>query len=126
MFNPKQPENIVDIEGEDLLELPSEEDDWHEYKSSSTSDKELGKKLCKAASGFWNSGGGLFVAGVNDNGKVDGGISLNIKRQSRRDWIDQQIAKVTPTGKYTIKKIEKKDGNLQIDEGKGVFPLVTS
>jgi hypothetical protein len=55
------------------------EDDRHEYKSSAIkNDKELGDKIAKAASGFWNSGGGLFVVGVDGNGQPDGGISLSV------------------------------------------------
>ena len=83
MFNPNKPDSILDIQDEDLSKLPTEEDDWHEYKSSSTKDKELGKKISAAASGFWNSGGGLFVVGVDGNGKPDGVISINVGRQSR-------------------------------------------
>lgn len=126
MFNPKQPDDILNIQEQDLLRLPSEEDDWHEYKSSSTTDKELGKKLCNAASGFWNSGGGLFVAGVNDKGEADGGISLNVKRTSRRDWIDQQLAKVTPLGSYVVKKIETGNENSDINSNTGVFLVAFS
>jgi len=121
MFNPNKPDSILDIQAEDLLRLPAEEDDWHEYKSGSTRDKELGKKISSAASGFWNSGGGLFVAGVDGDGKPDGGISMNVGRQSRRDWIDQQIAKVIPQGFYVVKKIEDKDNDLNIESDSAIF-----
>src|SRR4051794_33270887 len=89
MFNPENWEAVLKLEDKDLVSLPSAEDDRHEYKASSTRDNELADKIARAASGFWNSGGGLFVAGVTGDGQPDGGVSLTVGRQSRRDWIDQ-------------------------------------
>lgn len=107
MFDPTKPNDILELEDLDLSEfLPNAEDDRHEYKSSAIkNDKELGDKIAKAASGFWNSGGGLFVVGVDGNGQPDGGISLSVGqkgRQSRRDWIDQVISQVTPKSAYVV------------------------
>ena len=123
MFDPTKPNDILKLEDLDLSEfLPSAEDDRHEYKSSAIkNDKELGDKIAKAASGFWNSGGGLFVAGVDGNGQPDGGISLNVGRQSRRDWIDQVISQVTPKSAYAVHSIEDKGCGCNIEPGKGVF-----
>src|SRR4028118_178015 len=123
MFDPTKPNDILKLEDLDLSEfLPSAEDDRHEYKSSAIkNDKELGDKIAKAASGFWNSGGGLFVAGVDGNGQPDGGIFLNVGRQSRRDWIDQVISQVTPKSAYAVHSIEDKGCGCNIEPGKGVF-----
>lgn len=123
MFDPTKPNDILKLQDQDLSEfLPSAEDDRHEYKSSAIkNDKELGDKIAKAASGFWNSGGGLFVAGVDGNGKPDGGISLNVGRQSRRDWIDQVISQVTPKSAYAVHSIEDKGCGCNIEPGKAVF-----
>jgi hypothetical protein len=123
MFDPTKPNDILKLEDLDLSEfLPSAEDDRHEYKSSAIkNDKELGDKIAKAASGFWNSGGGLFVARVDGNGKPDGGIFLNVGRQSRRDWIDQVISQVTPKSAYAVHSIEDKGCGCNIEPGKGVF-----
>jgi len=123
MFDPTKPNDILKLEDIDLSEfLPNAEDDRHEYKSSAIkNDKELGDKIAKAASGFWNSGGGLFVAGVDGNGQPDGGISLNVGRQSRRDWIDQVISQVTPKSAYAVHSIEDKGCGCNIEPGKGVF-----
>ncbi len=123
MFDPTKPNDILELEDLDLSGfLPGAEDDRHEYKSSAIkNDKELGDKIAKAASGFWNSGGGLFVAGVDGNGKPDGGISLNVGRQSRRDWIDQVISQVTPKSAYAVHSIENKGCGCNIEPGKGVF-----
>lgn len=91
----------------DLAALPNAEDDQHEYKRSATPDKELGEKISVAASAFWNTGGGIFVAGVDDTGKIDGGITGFVGRQSRRDWADQYIARTQPPGPYLVKWIDQ-------------------
>ncbi|MEG3967156.1 ATP-binding protein [Microcoleus sp. T2B6] len=123
MFDPTKPNDILKLEDLDLSEfLPNAEDDRHEYKSSAIKhDKELGDKIAKAASGFWNSGGGLFVVGVDGNGQPDGGISLSVGRQSRRDWIDRVISQVTPKSAYAVHSIEDNGCGCNIEPGKGVF-----
>ena len=119
MFDPTKPNDIFALQDQDLSEfLPNAEDDRHEYKSSAIkNDKELGDKIAKAASGFWNSGGGLFVVGVNENGQPDGGISLNVGRQSRRDWIDRAISQVMPKSCYVIHSIENSSSCMNIEQG---------
>src|SRR5689334_9048468 len=102
MFDPEKWEAVLALEDKDLASLPSAEDDRHEYKASATKDTELADKITRAASGFWNSGGGLFVAGVTSIGEPDGGIALTVGRQSRRDWIDQAISRVSPRARYAI------------------------
>lgn len=109
--------NIPDItqwDENDLLQLPDEETDFYEYKSSKTEIKALKKKINIAASAFWNSGGGIFIIGIDDNGKIDGGIPDTFGRQSIRDWIDQVVALVEPLGKYEIKVITRTDEVSQI------------
>ena len=122
MFDPTKPNDILELEDLDLSEfLPATEDDRHEYKSSAIKNEGLGDKIAKAASGFWNSGGGLFVVGVDGNGQPDGGISLNVGRQSRRDWIDQAISQVTPKSAYVVHSIENNGSGCNIEPGKAVF-----
>ncbi|GAA5531590.1 ATP-binding protein [Herpetosiphon gulosus] len=80
------------IEGwteEDLLRLPSEENDHYEYKSSQIPMDRLKEKISIAASAFWNSGGGFFIVGIDDTGHIDGGIAKTVGRQKLPDWIDQ-------------------------------------
>lgn len=90
----------------DLLSLPNPEDDQHEYKKSLTPDKQLAEKISVAASAFWNTGGGIFVAGVDGTGKIDGGITSTVERQSRRDWADQAVMRTQPPGPYIVRWIE--------------------
>lgn len=122
MFDPTKPNDILELQDQDLSWfLPSAEDDRHEYKSSSIKNESLGDKIAKAASGFWNSGGGLFVVGVDGKGQPDGGISLNMGKQPRRDWFDRVISPVTPRGQYVIHSIENSSNCVKIEPGKAVF-----
>lgn len=106
MFDRQNPDSVLDWTVADLASLPAEEDDVFEFKSSLVGDTELGKKLARAASGFWNAGGGLFIAGVNEAGKPYGGIANQVGRQNRRDWADQIVGQVVPAGKYSIRLLE--------------------
>jgi hypothetical protein len=87
----------------DLANLPAGEDEQFEYKSSITPFDSLKEKVARAASGFWNSGGGLFIAGVNGSGKPDGGFPNFVGRQAVRDWIDQTVHQVFPAGRYDVR-----------------------
>ncbi|MEG4087920.1 ATP-binding protein [Microcoleus sp. Pol12B4] len=128
MFDPTKPKDILKLQDSDLSWfLPDAEDDRHEYKSSviekneKSPNKSLGHKIVKAASGFWNSGGGLFVVGVDDNSKPDGGISLSVGNLSRRDWIDTIISQVTPRSSYVIHSIQNSSNCVNIEPDKAVF-----
>ncbi len=95
---------------DDLDVLPIHEDDQHEYKSSLTNDDQLSNKISIAASAFLNTGGCIFVAGINnETGKIDGGIPAIVgKRGSRLDWVAQQIMKTQPpVGPYLLRWIDK-------------------
>lgn len=95
----------------ELNNLPDHEADDFEFKSSLTPIQKLGGKISKAASAFWNSGGGTFIAGVNDNGLSDGGIPKLISRQDVRDWIDQSVHRINPAGQYEV-KLFGEDGRI--------------
>jgi Putative DNA-binding domain len=103
----------------ELADLPSSEDDSHEYKSSSTPQPKLASELGVAASAFWNSGGGLLVVGVDDSGRVDGGIDAFVGRTPLRDWVDRAVAAVVPTAKYTV--VTLSDSVIDIAPGRCVL-----
>ncbi|MBO0935781.1 ATP-binding protein [Fibrella sp. HMF5335] len=90
-----------------INQIPQEEDDYHEFKSSLI-EKELADKLCKAVSGFANAGGGLFIVGINDKtGNADGGILRSKGQKTQegqpiKDWVDTVISKIEPIPKYEI------------------------
>lgn len=95
----------INLETFDLTQLPNAEDDDFEFKSNGSLHNDLKKKLSCAVSGFANSGGGYFIAGVDGNGEADGGLTLKIGRQDLRDWVDQVVNQVEPVPRYDIKLI---------------------
>ncbi len=111
----------INLETFNLTQLPTEEDDYFEFKSSVTPLKELKKKLSCAVSGFANSGGGCFIAGVDPNGNADGGFSRKIGKEDLRDWIDQVIHQVEPCPNYEIKLIQDPMDRGIIQPDKSVF-----
>jgi Putative DNA-binding domain len=123
--------NLVDLSemtkwtDSDLLSvLPAAENAEFEYKSSLTPDDAMAFKIKKAASGFWNSGGGYLVLGIdNKSGKPDGGITTIVGRQSRRDWIDRQVSSVAPKypNGYGVHEITSGGAGLLIHPGKAVY-----
>ena len=105
---------------DDLLDLPEGESDDYEYKSSLIRDSssyrsDLSHKITKTASAFWNTGGGILVVGVDDSGRVDGGIPYHIGKQKLRDWVDMILNTVSPIGPYTVRPIKPQKNDTQID-----------
>lgn len=102
---------------DDLDELPKYEDDRYEYKSGMITFDKLGEKISIAASAFWNAGGGIFIAGIDDNGAVDGGIPAKNGKTKVSDWVDKIIANVEPIGAYYVKTIEsnKTESRIKTD-----------
>ncbi len=107
----------------DLSHLPAEEDDEFEFKSSLTPIDHLKDKLIRAASGFANSGGGIFIAGVDNNGNADGGFPEAIGRLSARAWLDQVVHQVEPPPLYQPLLIRLSSGRGTIDNGKVVVAV---
>jgi hypothetical protein len=105
----------------DWTQIPTKEDDYFEFKSSHTPWKELKTKLSCAVSGFANSGGGYFVAGVDNDGNADGGFPLKNGRQDLQDSIDQVIHQVEPSPRYEIKFIYDSMGRGTIERDKAVL-----
>jgi hypothetical protein len=97
---------MMNIDTLPLDSLPGSESDILEYKSSLTDDEKLKREVQQAASAFWNGGGGIFIAGVDKTGVVDGGIGRNIARQTREDWLSQVIGAVHPQGTYRPRLFE--------------------
>jgi hypothetical protein len=91
---------------DDLANLPSKENDYFEYKSSKVKPDKLQQKICNAASGFWNTGGGVFIAGIDDEtGKIDGGIPLSVGNTPIVDWVDKILLEVEPISQNYSRKI---------------------
>lgn len=104
----------------DLENLPGEENDSYEYKSSGIANNKdkFADTITKAASAFWNTGGGFFYVGVDNKGRIDGGIEPTIGNQPITEWADQILFRVSPIGPYRTKFITLEDSST-----KGVFVI---
>lgn len=121
MYNPARPREIESWTLSDLRALQVRESDLYEFKSSAVPMDELPAKLARAASGFWNSGGGLLVVGVDQQGNPDGGLSRIVGHQDLRDWVDQVLGTVTPAGPYAVALIEGGGAEVSLEEGNVVL-----
>lgn len=96
---------------DELPELPAEETQEHEYKSArgvAEGQKNAWEKaraeLQKAASGFWNSGGGTIWFGLGDDGELEEWrFPLKKGKQPIQDWVDQALHAVEPAGPSTTR-----------------------
>lgn len=109
---------------QDLINIPQYETDEYEYKSSLAKPEELKDKIIIAASAFWNSGGGLLIIGVDNAGKIDGGINKLVGKENITDWIEKSVHKVEPTGPYFIKLIDNVEKSSLISKDKVVATIV--
>jgi Putative DNA-binding domain len=115
---------LVEEWTEDQLSgLPDNETDYYEFKSSQISPERLKKEITVAASAFWNSGGGIFIAGLDDHGQMDGGLLADIGKQKIRDWADQVLSHVEPIGPYAIATIEGNSPDSKIKSGHVVLVI---
>lgn len=105
----------------ELDALPEGESDLVEFKSSAADLGDLAAKLSRAASAFWNSGGGLFVAGVDARGRPDGGLPRHVGHQALRDWTDQALATVAPPGPYAVALLTGQPTQGEIGPERGVL-----
>lgn len=118
---PLEDHNIIEQWTEDnLFELPTGETDDYEFKSSLIRESasyrsELQDKIQKAASAFWNTGGGILLVGLDDNGQIDGGIPEMMGKQKLRDWVDVIVSGVTPIGPYTVRTIKREQATSSIE-----------
>lgn len=120
--------DIVNWTEIDLDNLPSKETDEYEYKSSliqkSKDYKEkLKEKIQKAASAFWNSGGGYFIVGYDEDTGIDGGIPPKMGKQGLPDWVDTIVHAVEPVGQYKTQLIEPNSKTSLIQAGNIVLVI---
>jgi hypothetical protein len=81
----------------DLAELGPGEHDFREYKESAFLDRggevagDFLASLSKQVSAFGNGGGGVLILGVDDRGRVDGGVRTSLKSGGVRAWLEDVI-----------------------------------
>jgi Schlafen, AlbA_2 len=118
---------------DDLLALPSGENDAFERKGSKLLDltqpgvreDDVLNELAKQLSAFANTGGGLIIYGLTDKGAVDnGGIARTIKgRQSTKEWLEDvmpTLAEFEIVG-FNVYEILPKGAGSKIDATKSLY-----
>lgn len=123
MYNERY-KTVEEWSEKDITEIPDEENDIYEFKSSRILKDKLKERISIAASAFWNSGGGALIVGVDDQGKIDGGIPFTIGKQKLRDWVDQAVSLTEPVGPYVV-KIIKRESNSSLIENEKVILVVS-
>lgn len=118
-----------------ILNLPPGEHDWLEFKGSMSLDFDLPNVkidnvlnvLSKQISAFANSGGGTLIYGVTDSSVIPreidlGGISLNLRSNSTKEWLEDIIPNIVefPLVDFNVYVITKQNES-QILEGRGIF-----
>ena len=91
---------------EEVASLPAGENDRFERKSGQllSSDDWRGS-LAKAVSAFANSGGGLIIIGVKDDGHIDGvAPQRSSGKTSTRQWLEQVVPNLTtpPVARFRV------------------------
>lgn len=80
-----------------LMIIDSDEHDFQEFKSSPYLQTENGisslftESMSKQVSAFANGGGGRILIGINDYGKIDGGVRTDLKGGGTRSWLEDVI-----------------------------------
>lgn len=88
-----------------LRSLEPDEHDFQEFKSSAWLVTERGEQhsdflhhLSKQVSAFVNGAGGHLFIGVNDDGTLDEGVPIDLKKGGVRSWLEDVVMKsVTPS-----------------------------
>lgn len=122
---------VVNWDETNLVDLPKQEASKYEYKSSKISEQDektyrdaLRDKIQKAASAFWNSGGGYFIVGYDEKTEtIDGGIPGKMGNQNLLDWVDTVIHQVEPVGRYEATAIKRSSTSSFIAENKVVLVI---
>ena len=117
-----QSAEMIDLDNFTLSDIPTAETDEYEFKSSLTELKvKLPPKLMAAVSGFGNSGGEVFIAGVDKVGNADDGFPKQVGRQDLCDRADQHIHDVQPTPPYKVTTITDVQGRGRLDPDRCVL-----
>ncbi len=116
---------------EDYIESIPREDAKVERKSSLLFDFANGgnegkvrDELAKQLSAFANTGGGSIILGVDNQGKIDGGIPLVLKgRQSTKEWLEDIIPQLTEPEIVGVRVLDimRKGANSKIASDRAIY-----
>ena len=118
---------------EDMLEgLPPQEHDYQEFKGAGWLLKAPGEmhsdfmfSLSKQVSAFANGSGGRIFLGLDDNGRIDGGVPIMLKGGGTRAWLEDLLAScVEPKiPQYNVYEVVGTDSSSRIQPGCAVYVI---
>jgi hypothetical protein len=104
----------------DLEALGTDELDFQEFKASAwlslngEISSELRVVLSKQVSAFANGAGGHLFIGLDDNGRIDGGVPVDLKRGGTRSWLEDIVPALVepPLSTFNVHEVAS-DGSSQ-------------
>ncbi len=128
--SPKRPDSWT----ETMLEaLEPHEHDFQEFKGTGWLLKAPGEVqpdfmffLSKQVSAFVNGSGGLVFIGIDDKGKIDGGVPIQLKGGGTRAWLEDLVSAAVspPLPRCNVFEVKpKENGSSAILDGHAVYVL---
>ena len=112
-----------------IQQIETDEHDFQEFKSTLyvADDTEINAHfllaMSKQVSAFANGAGGKIFLGVDDKGRIDGGIRTDLKGGGTRAWLEDIIHDlVTPRlSQFNVFEVLPQGVNSQISPGRAVY-----
>ncbi|RMG17553.1 MAG: ATP-binding protein [Planctomycetota bacterium] len=126
-MSPTAPERWSEVRLEGLV--PTEHD-TQEFKSSLYVVDSRGAvrtdfldNLSKQVSAFANAAGGHLFLGIDDRGRIDGGVPTHLRPNGTREWLEDVVPAIVdpPLRRFNVYEVGRSDQNSRIAEGRAVY-----
>ncbi len=116
---------------DDLLALGPDEYDFQEYKGSAFVYEQgqisasFAVDLSKQVSAFANGGGGHILLGLDDQGCIDGGLPVGLKKGGTRSWLEDVVPGLVdpPLSTFNIHEVTASHPGSAIRPGHAVYVI---
>lgn len=114
-----------------LRALGADEHDYQEYKGTGWIWEEgrippwFQGALSKQISAFANGAGGRIFVGIDDEGRIDGGVPVDLKSGGTRSWLEDVVpSSVTPTlARCNVYEVTPEEPRSAISAGHAVYVI---
>ncbi len=114
-----------------LRDLEPSEHDFQEFKGAryfaegGRIHSDFTAHLSKQISAFANGAGGRIFIGIDDDGRIDGGVPTDLKGGGTRAWLEDVIPTAVdpPLRRFNVFEVLREGEPSQIDEGSAVYVL---
>ena len=110
--------------------LPPQEHDYQEFKGGwllkapGEMHSDFMFSLSKQVSAFANGSGGRIFLGLDDNGRIDGGVPIMLKGGGTRAWLEDLASCVEPKiPQYNVYEVVGTDSSSRIQPGCAVYVI---